>query len=265
MMHPGVARHGFGYGDHMRVHIGTSGWVYRDWRGPVYPADLPQRRWLGWFSERFPTVEVNNSFYRLPAAETFDRWRQETAEGFVFGVKAVRYVTHVRRLRDCGEPVATFWERAERLGEKLGPVLFQMPPGFKADVPLLAAFLRVLPSAMRPAFEFRDASWDTGEVRDLLDGAGAAWVLADRPGWRVPAHVTAGWSYVRFHEGNPTGPDYPRPKLQRWARRIASLPAHEAFVYFNNDPTGAAVRDARTLTSLLGTADTPLVSQRQGA
>ncbi|MGE5226650.1 MAG: DUF72 domain-containing protein [Planctomycetaceae bacterium] len=235
----------------MRATVGTSGWVYADWRGSFYPRGVPQRAWLGWFAERFPTVEVNASFYRLPTPGTFERWREETPDGFTFAVKASRYVTHVRRLRDAAQPVATLWERASLLGGKLGPVLFQLPPGFAVELELLRAFLGVLPRGMLPAFEFRDASWDAPEVLSALDAAGAAWVLADRPGARSPSHVTGGWSYVRFHQGTRAASGYPLPKLRRWADLLAALPADRVFAYFNNDTGGAAIRDARTLMRLL--------------
>jgi uncharacterized protein YecE (DUF72 family) len=231
--------------------VGTSGWVYGHWRDRVYPPKLPQRAWLGWFSERFPTIEINASFYHLPPDTTFEKWRAETPEDFVFAVKANRYITHIKRLADPAEPMSRFWEAATALGPKLGPVLVQLPPRFAIDLERLEAFLAVLPRDIRAAFEFRDRSWDTDEVRGMLDDAGAAWVLADRPGWRVPMHVTGGWSYVRFHQGRPGSPWYPRDKLRRWANRLAELPVHDLFVYFNNDPEGAAVADARTLESLL--------------
>jgi len=235
----------------MAVLVGTSGWQYDDWRGRFYPSDLPKRAWLSSFASRFPTVEVNNSFYRLPSAETFRRWREETPDGFVMAVKASRYITHVRRMRDCREPVKLFWSRARGLGSRLGPVLFQLPPRFPADPDRLSSFLRVLPRTMRAAFEFRDPSWETKEVFGILDAAGAAFVLADRPRARIPEVVTGGWSYVRFHQGRELAPGYPRAKLRRWTERIRSLPARDVFVYFNNDTGGAAVRDALTLTELL--------------
>ncbi|MGZ4125427.1 MAG: DUF72 domain-containing protein [Actinomycetota bacterium] len=235
----------------MDVLIGTSGWQYDSWRGRFYPPDVPKRAWLPFFAEHFPTVEVNNSFYMLPKPSSFERWRDETPDGFVITVKANRYITHIRRLRECRDAVQTFWERARLLGPKLGPVLFQLPPRFAADPELLRGFLGVLPDGIRPAFEFRDRSWEREDVYELLDGAGAAFVLADRPGARVPDVVTGGWSYVRFHQGRPGIADYPREKLRRWARRIAGMPARETFVYFNNDPGGAAVRDAMTLTAML--------------
>jgi uncharacterized protein YecE (DUF72 family) len=233
------------------ILVGTSGWQYRDWRGRLYPKELPQRRWLEHFSARFPTVEVNNTFYNLPTEETFVRWREETTPRFVFAVKASRFITHIRRLRDAREAVALFWQRARRLGSKLGPVLFQLPPNFPADVERLAAFLRVLPRSMRAAFEFRHPTWVTDEVHAMLDRAGCALVLADRPRARIREVVTGGWSFVRFHQGNQAGPDYTRTKLRRWAERLDALPSRETWVYFNNDPTGAAVRDAVALTDLL--------------
>jgi uncharacterized protein YecE (DUF72 family) len=233
------------------ILVGTSGWQYRDWKDRFYPARLPQREWLTFFSERFPTVEVNNSFYGLPTEETFVRWKDASAKDFVVAVKASRYITHIRRLREPADAVQLFWSRARRLGSKLGPVLFQLPPRFGADVGLLRAFLHVLPNAMRAAFEFRDASWDVPQVYEELDRAGAAYVLADRPGWRVPQVVTGGWSYIRFHQGRTLGSGYTREKLRRWRDRIAGLEATDVYVYFNNDTGGAAVRDAANLIDLL--------------
>ena len=239
------------YGD-MAVLVGTSGWQYDDWRGRFYPKDLPKGEWLGYFSKSFPTVEVNNTFYQLPKEETFVAWRDRSAEGFLVTVKASRYITHLRRLRNCRDPVRLLWSRCRRLGKKLGPVLFQLPPNFHADVDLLRDFLRLLPKSMRPAFEFRHPSWESEETHRALDEAGCALVLADRPGARVPNVVTGGWSYVRFHQGTLLGPGYTRAKLRRWADRIAGMPARDTFVYFNNDTGGAAVRDAMSLTELLG-------------
>lgn len=237
----------------MTIHVGTSGWQYDDWRGRFYPKDLPKRRWLEFFSARFATVEVNNSFYRLPSEESFARWKDESAPGFVMAVKASRYITHIRRLREAGDPVELFVARARNLGSKLGPVLYQLPPNFRADPDRLRQFAGLLPTGVRAAFEFRDRSWETAEVRKVLDRTAAALVLADRPGARVPDVVTGGWSYIRFHQGGhgPAGADYARDKLRRWADRIAALPADDVYVYFNNDPTAAAVRDAATLIELL--------------
>ncbi len=233
------------------TRVGTSGWQYDDWRGRFYPEGLSKRRWLEHFSAHFPTVEVNNSFYRLPEAETFARWRAETKDRFLFAVKASRFITHIRRLRDCREPVELLWSRARALGPKLGPILFQLPPHFPADPSLLEGFVGALPADMRAAFEFRDPSWERDDAYAVLDRAGAALVLADSPGATVPDVVTGGWAYVRFHQGQRLAPGYRREKLRRWADRIARLSAAEVYAYFNNDTGGAAVRDALTLTELL--------------
>jgi uncharacterized protein YecE (DUF72 family) len=234
------------------IWIGTSGWQYADWRGRFYPRDAPVARWLEHYARAFPTVELNNSFYRLPSEDAFRAWRRRTPGGFVIAVKASRFITHVRRLREPREPVRLLWSRVRLLRERLGPVLFQLPPTMKADPDRLAATLHVLPPGMRAAFEFRHPSWSTPAVLDLLEGAGAALVLADRPGVRIDPAVTGGWSYVRMHQGRPEDPGYTREKLRRWAARLVELPARDTFVYFNNDTGGAAVRDARTLTEMLG-------------
>jgi uncharacterized protein YecE (DUF72 family) len=247
----GVPGPGGGQNRGVRILVGTSGWQYRDWRGRFYPRAVPQKGWLAYFSARFPIVEVNNTFYNLPKEETFVAWRDGSADGFLIGVKASRYITHIQRLREPREPVELLWSRCRLLGPKLGPVLFQLPPNFGVEVERLEALLGVLPEGMKAAFEFRHPSWETGEVQGILDRARCALVLADRPGARVPSVVTGGWSYVRFHQGNPDGPEYSRDKLRRWADKIAGLDAAEVFVFFNNDPGGAAIRDARSLTALL--------------
>jgi uncharacterized protein YecE (DUF72 family) len=234
----------------MKALVGTSGWQYRHWKDTFYEG-VPRRAWLGHYATRFPVVEVNNTFYALPKETTFDKWKAETPEGFLFVLKASRYLTHIGRLQEPKGPVDLFWQRAVRLRSKLGPVLFQFPPNFPADVPLLEDFLAVLPAGMRSAFEFRESSWWQDEVFDAIDRAGAAWVMADRPGWRVPLVVTGGWSYVRFHQGRPAHPGYTRRKLSEWADRIAGLDASEAWVFFNNDQFGAAPVDAVALEELL--------------
>jgi uncharacterized protein YecE (DUF72 family) len=242
----------------VRILVGTSGWQYRDWRGTVYAEELPQRSWLADLSRRFPTIELNNSFYRLPERSRFERWAEQTPPGFLMAVKASRYITHIRRLRETAEPVATFLERARGLGERLGPVLFQLPPRFPAEPQRLEALLGSIPRDTRTAVEFRDRSWYRDDVFELLDAAGAALVWPDRPGERLRLPLTGGWAYVRFHQGGRDAPGYRRDKLGRWAERLASLPAREIFAYFNNDPGGAAVRDAETLMRLLEELDAPV-------
>jgi uncharacterized protein YecE (DUF72 family) len=234
-----------------RIWVGTSGWQYADWRGRLYPRALPQTRWLECYAESFPTVELNNSFYRLPSEQAFHAWARRTPPGFVMAVKASRFITHVRRLREPRDPVRLLWSRTDALGDRRGPVLFQLPPTMPLDLGRLSGLLGELPTGMRAAFEFRHESWMREEVLAELDAAGAAFVLADRPGRRVGETVTGGWAYVRLHQGRADDPGYTREKLRRWAGRILELPAREVYVYFNNDTGGAAVRDARTLTDLL--------------
>ncbi|MGZ8637261.1 MAG: DUF72 domain-containing protein [Actinomycetota bacterium] len=237
------------------IHIGTSGWQYRDWRGVLYPEGLPQGRWLERYAQVFTVVEVNSSFYRLPETATFERWRDATPPGFTFAVKASRFLTHVKRLREPEDAIRLLFERAAGLGHKLGPVLFQLPPRFPVDVGRLRAFLDAMPAGAAGAWEFRDPSWMRDDVLSLLDDAGCAFVLADRPGFRGPMLVTGGWAYVRFHQGTRSGPGYRRDKLRRWAERIATLPARDAWAFFNNDHDGAAVLDARFLRGALGGAE----------
>jgi uncharacterized protein YecE (DUF72 family) len=237
--------------------IGTSGWQYRDWRGLLYPAGLPQRRWLEHYASQYATVENNSAFYRLPARETFASWKAQTPAGFVMAVKASRYLTHVRRLRDPAEPVARLLEAAAGLGDRLGPVLLQLPPTLKADAPLLADCLdefRRSGPGIRVAVEPRHPSWWTGEVQDVLAARDAALCWADRRGGPVtPLWRTAGWGYLRFHEGRADPwPRYGKRALGSWAGRVAhAWPADaDVYVFFNNDPGGAAIADSAAFAAL---------------
>lgn len=232
--------------------VGTSGWQYRDWRERFYPSGTPTSEWLAFYASRFRTVEVNASFYRLPSPESVRRWAATVPDGFVLTFKASRYVTHIRRLRDCEEPLATMWKVFTQAGDKCGPVLFQLPPTFIADVGLLESFVRILPAAMRAAFEFRHPSWEMADVVGVLDASGSALVHADRPGTRAEAiPIAGGWSYLRFHQGRRSSPGYPRRKLGDYADLVARLGRGDVFAYFNNDTGGAAVRDAAAFISLL--------------
>ncbi len=229
------------------LYVGTSGWQYPDWRLTFYPREVPQRRWLPYFADRFRTVELNNSFYRLPEARNFRRWRDETPDGFVFAVKMSRFLTHLKRLRDPEEPVARFMDRARELGPRLGPVLLQLPPRMRADAERLAEALDSFPKRVRLAVEFRDASWFDDRIRAVLEDRGAAFCLADSPRRKTPEWRTADWGFVRFHEGRASPrPCYGRRALTSWAERIAELwPASaDVFCYFNNDTNACAVRDA---------------------
>lgn len=237
----------------MPVLVGTSGWQYKDWREVLYPPEVPQRLWLEEYTRHFPTVESNNAFYRLPSRETFAAWREHTPDGFVVAVKASRYLTHMKRLRDPEEPVRRLLTHAEGLGDRLGPVLLQLPPNLRADVRVLDGCLRCFPREVRVALEPRHPSWWTPEVRALLERRGVALCWADRrarpatPLWR-----TADWGYVRFHEGIARPwPRYGARALTTWAHRIADTWPEDSdvFVYFNNDPGGAAVLDADAFTA----------------
>jgi uncharacterized protein YecE (DUF72 family) len=249
----------------MTLATGTSGWQYRDWRGRFYPERLAQSRWLEYYAERFATVEVNNAFYRLPAATTVEQWRRRTPEGFVIAVKASRYLTHIRRLRDPAEPVALMMSRLQPLGDGLGPVLLQLPPTLRAETQRLDDTLACFPAGVRVAVEMRHRSWFTDEVRALLERHGAALCLADRDSRPVtPLWRTAGWAYLRMHGGRGAHrPAYGDDALRSWARRLAELWGRdvEGYVYFNNDQRACAVRDAArfaTLASRLGIAVTPV-------
>jgi uncharacterized protein YecE (DUF72 family) len=230
------------------IVVGTSGWQYDDWRGTFYPRHVPKRRWLEYYATAFATVEVNNAFYRLPERTTFIGWREQTPDDFCVAVKLSRYLTHIRRLREPAEPVARFLDRAEGLDGKLGPILVQLPPTLRADVDGLDEVLRHFPSGIRIAVEPRHPSWWTDDIRRVLDRRGAALCWADRLGRPVsPLWRTAEFGYLRLHEGraNPS-PRYGRTALQSWVERIVSAYGDDphVYVYFNNDPRGAAVADA---------------------
>jgi uncharacterized protein YecE (DUF72 family) len=228
------------------VVIGTSGWQYRDWRGRLYPQKLPQRLWLEHHAALFATVESNAAFYRLPEEHTFEAWRERTPADFRWAVKASRFLTHIKRLRDPQEPVARLIGRAAGLGERLDTVLLQLPPTLRADAGLLQECLACFPPTVRVAVEPRHDSWWTDEIRALLERYGAALCWADRAEQPVaPLWRTANWGYLRFHTG-AEGWGYPPAVLQTWADRIAAAYAddEDVLVYFNNDPGGNAVVDA---------------------
>jgi uncharacterized protein YecE (DUF72 family) len=231
----------------MPVLVGTSGWQYRDWRGRFYPERLAQANWLEHYASRFATVESNNAFYRLPEPHTFAAWSDRTPADFVMAVKASRFLTHVKRLRDPQEPVRRFLDHAGRLGTKLGPVLLQLPPSLRADAGLLRTALECFPDGIRVAVEPRDSSWFSDQISDLLRERGAALCLADRARWRSPVWHTADWSYLRFHEGAATPPPcYGQRALVTWAETLAATwgAGDDLYVYFNNDHGACAVRDA---------------------
>jgi uncharacterized protein YecE (DUF72 family) len=228
--------------------IGTSGWQYRHWRDTFYPRAVAQSRWLEYYADRFATVESNAAFYRLPDGDTFAAWADRTPADFVMAVKASRYLTHVRRLREPAEPVALLADRLRRLGPKLGPVLIQLPPTLRADVELLRQTLDAFPSGWRVAVEFRHPSWFSDEVRAVLEQRRVALCLADRLGPLTPLWRTADWTYLRLHAGRARpAPCYGRRALASWVERLAEQWQNDedCYVYFNNDPRACALRDAR--------------------
>jgi uncharacterized protein YecE (DUF72 family) len=239
------------------VLVGTSGWTYDSWRGPFYPPDLAKKDWLRWYGTQFPTTEVNGSFYRTPSTAAVREWRDSTPPGFVFAWKASKFITHWKRLKDtCANSIALMETRLEILGEKLGPVLFQLPVRFEADRERLARFLEMLPPGRRYAFEFRHPSWYDHRILDLLADHDASLCLADHHLAPAPWVATAGHVYVRGH-----GPDgryrdnYPDATLRAWARRIRAWQraGRRVFVYFDNDQKSAAPADARRLMTMLET------------
>jgi len=242
-----------------RLLLGTSGYVYPHWRRRFYPADLPAREWLPFYALHFQTVELNNPFYRLPAKRAFRNWRAAVSSDFVFSVKASRYLTHLRRLRAPRAPLDRLLRRVGPLGPTLGPILFQLPAQFHADIPRLRAFLRALARQphvrdLRATLEVRHASWLVPEVFDLLCKAGVALCLHDARSQPVVGPVTADFVYVRRH--GPSGRyrgSYAEAMLRADARRIRGWRADglDVYVYFNNDAAGAAIRNARRLAALL--------------
>ncbi len=237
------------------VWLGTSGYVYRHWRkGVFYPSGLPAREELAYYGSRFRTVELNNPFYRLPTADMFQRWHDITPEGFQFAVKASRYITHIKRLREVGDELQLFLERADKLGPKLGPILFQLPPNQQLDLPRLREFLRLLHGARRWVLEFRHPSWHSREVYQLLTEHAVALCIPVGGGLQPDLVTTAPFTYFRMHRGQEPEGGFTDQELVSWAGQIRGLrnSGKEVYVYFNNDWGGYAIRDALKLRELLG-------------
>lgn len=240
--------------DGSSIHIGTSGWHYDHWRGPYYPEDLPKEQFLEYHAERFHTVEVNNSFYQLPEAETLQQWWETVPEDFVFAVKASRYITHMKKLKDPAEPVSNFLERVSALGDKLGPVLFQLPPNWHFNPERLTSFLETLPAGHRYTFEFRDESWFDPRAYRALAEHGAAFCIYHLAGRLSPKEVTADFVYVRLHgPGDAYQGQYDDETLAGWAGAFSTWARQgkEVFCYFDNDQAGYAAQDALRLQVML--------------
>jgi uncharacterized protein YecE (DUF72 family) len=230
-----------------RCRIGTSGYQYDHWRGRFYPRDLPKRDWFGYYAERFDTVEINNTFYQLPTASTFEAWREASPEGFCFSLKFSRYGSHLKHLKDPGDSIGLFCERALRLGDRLGPILVQLPPRWSPDLERLAGFLAAIPGGRRWALELRDPRWLCDPVYRALREHGVALCIHDRIEDH-PRELTADWVYLRFH-GRDDGGSYSHQHLAARAQWIADRLRRglDVYAYFNNDVGGHAVANARDL------------------
>jgi uncharacterized protein YecE (DUF72 family) len=237
-----------------RVRVGCSGWQYKHWRGDFYRADLPQSRWFEHYASVFDTVEINNSFYRLPEASTFASWASRAPMRFLFAVKASRFLTHMKKLKDPEEPVERLFSRMRALRKHLGPVLYQLPPGWKLDRERLEHFLQVLPRDVRHVIEFREPSWYTDAVFELLARHRVALCLHDMKGSATGRQRIGPFVYIRFHGASGTySGGYPDDRLRGWAEWIRDQLAErtDVYAYFNNDVGGHAPRDAVTLRGMV--------------
>jgi uncharacterized protein YecE (DUF72 family) len=231
------------------IRIGTSGWVYPHWKGVFYPEDLPSRDWFTYYADVFDTVEINNTFYRLAKAETFEHWRRQAPEGFLYSVKASRFITHMKKLKEPETSVPHFYERASLLGATLGPVLFQLPPHWKVDLARFEAFLECLPPKSTNVVEFRDQTWFVDDVFSVMERYGVTHCIHDMRPLRVPVRITSDTVYLRFHGDLFHDGGYSRQHLRSWAGRIREWSADglDVYAYFNNDVSGHAIQDARVL------------------
>ena len=238
-----------------RIRIGCSGWNYKHWRELFYPKGLPVSRWFAFYAEHFDTVEINNSFYMLPRAETFDKWREQAPPGFCYAVKANRFITQAKKLIDCEEPLERMMPLFRRLGPTLGPVLYQLPPRLKLNLERLETFLQLVPKDVTNVFEFREKSWYVPETFELLERYGASFCVHDMPGSTSERIAVGPAAYLRFHgtTGKYVG-RYSDESLQSWADWLVEQArgGREAWAYFNNDIFGHAIEDALTLKSIVG-------------
>ncbi len=237
-----------------KLYIGTSGWQYRHWRGTFYPDDIKVKDHFNYYRQHFDTVEINASFYRIPEKETFAKWRDKVDDNFTYVVKASRYITHYNKLKDTGETLDNFLTNTSELKEKLGPILFQLPPGWPVDTERLAEFLKLLPKDLRYVFEFRNKTWYTDEVDDLLRQYNCAFCIYQLAGHLSPIKVTADFVYIRLHgpKGKYQG-SYSEETLNEWATRCRQWLSDnkDVYVYFDNDEKGYAAFNAYRLKQLL--------------
>ena len=237
-----------------KIYVGTSGWHYKHWKNVFYPENLKESEQLDYYIKNFRTVELNNSFYRLPEPSTFDNWYQQTPNYFIFAVKGSRFITHLKKLKVDKVIVDDFMLRAQHLQGKLGPVLFQLPPKWKVNTERLQHFLQLLPKGHRFTFEFRDHSWDIAAVYDLLKQYGCAYCIYDLAGYQSPIMVTADFVYIRLHgPGDKYQVKYSQACLKAWAQRCASWrdQGKDVYLYFDNDQNAYATQNGQTLAALV--------------
>ncbi len=232
----------------MRVLAGTSGYSYKEWKGSFYPEDLPAGEMLRYYAERLAAVEINNTFYRMPKSDVLARWAEQVPDGFRFALKASQQITHRKRLKDAADPVAYFFKVAVTLGDRMGPVLFQLPPNLKKDLARLSDFLAVLPPASRCAFEFRHGSWFEDDVYEALRGGSCALCVAEDEDLATPWVATTGWGYLRLRRQ-----DYGKEDLRDRASKLLAQPWNEAYVFFKHEEGGTGPKLAEGLTRILGT------------
>ncbi len=236
------------------LFVGTSGWSYKHWRGRFYPANAPSRQWFAYYARHFSSVEINYTFYRLPMEKTFVRWREQEPQQFVYALKAPSTITHFRKLRQPKAALDRFLERARLLGDKLGPILYQLPPNWHCNVERLAEFLELLPDDLHHVIEFRDESWHSEEVFEVLSDKGVSLCIVSMPGFDCPEVLTGPIAYVRMHGVEVKyGDSYEDEQLQEWAKRVVGFldGGRDTYVYFNNDAYAFAVENAWELRQLV--------------
>lgn len=236
------------------IRIGTSGWYYEHWKELFYPPGLPKSKWFEHYARQFDTVEINNTFYHQPKEQSIQRWHKIAPEGFLYSVKANRFITHIKKLKDVSEPLERFFDGINLLKRKLGPVLYQLPPSLHIDLDRFGDFIRLLPKRKIAVFEFRHKSWYCDDTYKLLEKFGAGFCIHDMPGKESPKVVTSNTVYIRFHgtAGRYSG-NYPKSQLHDWAKWIKdkSKKVSGVYVYFNNDTHGYAIKNAKQLKEFL--------------
>ncbi|MCF7870581.1 MAG: DUF72 domain-containing protein [Candidatus Omnitrophica bacterium] len=236
------------------IHIGTSGWHYKHWKDNFYPKKIKPDQFFNYYLKKFTSVEINNSFYQLPKKSTLQGWNKKAPNNFIFSVKASRYITHVKKLKDPKESVKKFFKAIKPLEKKIGPILFQLPPAWKLNAERLEKFLQVLPKGYKYTFEFRNQQWFDDKIYKLLEKYNAAFCIYDLAGILSPKKVTADFIYIRLHgPGKAYQGDYDKKKLKNWAKNFSRWKKEkkEVFCYFDNDQSGFAAKNALELKNLI--------------